>query len=254
MKEQDLKDALNQIEISDETRGRILEKSRTANYRKEDSFMKSKKKFAIIAVAATFVLSLTAFAASGIITSWNSSSSSIPEYTELPTEQQVIKDVGYAGDMVEEFSNGYAFKDGNVITNALQDDSSNTIEKFKSLSLTYSKGENDVYLSIDKYDSDMPHEGKGADVIAQSGGIDIYEHSFINKIVPENYVKSDEELAAEEKGTLTFAYDGEDHIVEMQIKSVSWTKDDIRYNLMQMDGELSIGELIDMANELIEQN
>lgn len=253
MKEQDLRDALNRIEISDEARNRILEKSKTATYRKEEKHMKSKKKFAVIAIAATFVLSLTAFAASGIITSWNSSSSSIPEYTELPTEQQVIKDIGYVGDMVEEFSNGYVFKDGNVVTNALKDDSSNTVEKFKSLSLTYSTGENDVYLSIDKYDSDMPHEGKGAEVIAQSGGVDIYEHSFINKIIPEDYVKSEEELAAEERGTLTFAYDGEDHIVEMQIKSVSWTKDDIRYNLMQMDGELSAEELTEMAKELIEQ-
>ena len=221
--------------------------------RKEVKYMKSKKKFAVIAIAATFVLSLTAFAASGIITSWNSSSSSIPDYKEFPTEQQVINDVGYAGDMVEKFSNGYTFDEGSVVKNALKS-GHDTVEEFNSLSLSYTKGENEVTLSIDKYDSDMPHEGKGAEVVSRNGDVDIYEHSFTNKIVPENYVKSDEELAAEEKGTLTFAYDGENHIVEMQIKSVSWTKDDIRYNLMQMDGELSIVELTDMANELIEQN
>ena len=58
--------------------------------------MKSKKKFSIIAVAAALVLGITAFAASGIIKSWYSSSSSIPDYRSLPTEQQCIKDIGYA--------------------------------------------------------------------------------------------------------------------------------------------------------------
>lgn len=248
MKEQDLRDALNQIEISDEARSRILEKSKTLTYRKEVKYMKSKKKFAVIAIAATFVLSLTAFAASGIITSWNSSSSSIPDYKEFPTEQQVIKDVGYAGDMVEEFSNGYAFEGGSIVDNALQDNSSNTVEKFKSLSLTYGNGENEVYLSIDKYDSEMPETGNP---ICEYGGVTVYASSFTHKIIPENYVKSAEELAAEERGELAFAYDGENHIVETQINSVSWTKDGIHYNLMQMGGELNIQELADMAKELI---
>ena len=206
MKEQDLKKAINRIEISDEAQSRILEKSKALAYRKEVKYMKSKKKFAVIAIAATFILSLTAFAASNLITNWYSSSSSIPDYTELPTEQQVIKDVGYAGDMVEEFSNGYTFEGGSVVDNALQDDSSNTVEKFKSLSLTYSKGENKVYLSIDKYDSEMPETGNP---ICEYDGITVYTSSFTHKIIPENYVKSAEELAAEERGELAFAYDGE---------------------------------------------
>ena len=248
MKEQDLKNAINQIEISDGAQSRILEKSKALTYRKEVKYMKSKKKFALIAVAATFVLSLTAFAASGLVTNWYSSSSSIPDYKEFPTEQQVIKDMGYAGDMVKEFSNGYAFKGGSIVDNALQDDSSNTVEKFKSLSLTYGNGENEVYLSIDKYDSEMPETGKP---ICEYDGITVYASSFTHKIIPENYVKSSEELAAEERGELAFAYDGENHIVETQINSVSWMKDGIHYNLMQMGGELSTQELAEMAKELV---
>ena len=42
--------------------------------------MKSKKKIALIAVAATLVMGITVFAASGIISQWFSSSSSIPDY------------------------------------------------------------------------------------------------------------------------------------------------------------------------------
>ena len=253
MKEQELKDALNMIEISEKSRGRILEKSKTVSYRKGNGHMKSKKKFAIIAVAATFILGITAFAVNNKITLMYSTSSAIPEYTELPRVQQVIDDVGYAGDMIEEFPNGYSFDEGSVRKNAIKSDS-DTIEEFKSLSLWYVKGANKVILSIDKYSSDMQNEDNGAKLLSRNGDIDIYEHSFINKIVPEGYVKSEEELAAEERGELYFAQDGEDHIVETNIKSVSWTKGDIRYNLMQMDGELSTDELVVMANELIEQD
>ncbi|MCH5211573.1 MAG: hypothetical protein J1G06_01020 [Oscillospiraceae bacterium] len=250
MKEQELKDALNRIEISDEARGRILEKSKTVNNKKGDSFMKSKKKFAIIAAAVAFVLGVTAFAVKNNITSMYSISSSVPDYTELPEAQQLVKDVGYAVDMVEEFSNGYSFDEGGIRKNVIKSD--DTVEEFKSLSMWYTNGENKVILSIDKYGSVT--QDKGSELAARNGDVDIYEYSFINKIVPEDYVKSAEELAAEESGKLSFAYDGENHIVETNIKSVSWTKDDIRYSLMQMDGELSTNELIAMANELIDQN
>lgn len=251
MREQDLKDALNQIEISEEMQKRILQSSKNMNYRKGDINMKSKKKFILIAVAATFILGITVFASSGIITSISSHSSSIPDYTSLPTSQQMIEDIGYSAPLIETFENGYTFKDCSIVKNALKDDSNNTVEKFKSLSLRYKKGENTVDLSMEKFNSEMPQTDSP---VAKNGDTDIYANSFVHKIVPENYVKTDEELAAESRGELAFAYDGENHIVESNFKSVSWKKDDISYNLMQQNGELSVDELIEMANEIIEQN
>ncbi len=211
--------------------------------------MKSKKKLALIAAAATFILGITVFASGGIITNIVGSSSSKPDYTSLPTSQQMLKDVGYSGDIIEEFENGYAFHSGNIVTNALKDDSDNTVEKFKSLTLRYEKGENTVNLSIEKFNSEIPESGAPT---ARIGDTDIYARSFIHKIVPEDYVKTDEEAKAESRGELMFAYDGEDHIVESSFVSAAWEKDGIRYNLMQNDGDLSVDDLIGMANELIE--
>ena len=250
MKEQELKDALNMIEISDETRAGILEKSKTTIDGKENNFMKSKKKFAVIAIAATRALGVTAFAVNNKLTLTYSISSSVPEYTDMPKAQQLIDDLGYAGDMVEEFSNGYSFDEGSVTNNMTESDG--TVEEFKSLSAWYSKGDDKVTLFIDKHDSGKQDEG--SELAAQNGDINIYAHSFINKIVPPDYVKSEDDLAAEERGEIYFAEDGEDHIVETKVTSVSWTKDDIRYSLMQLNGELSTDELIAMANELIDRN
>ncbi len=249
MREQELKNALNRIEISEEMQKRILQKSKNVNYKKGEIYMKSKKKFALIAVAATFILGITVFASSGIITSIVGSSSAKPDYTSLPTSQQLIDDIGYSSDLIETFENGYVFHDGSVVQNALKDDSNNTVEKFKSLTLRYEKGENTVNFSIEKFNSEMPESDNP---IAKNGDINIYARSFVHKIVPENYVKTDEELAAESKGEIVFAYDGENHVVESNFISVSWEKDGIRYNLMQNDGDLSVDELIEMANEIIE--
>ena len=251
MREKELKNALNRIEISEEMQKRILQKSKNANCRKGEFYMKSKKRFALIAVAATFILCITVFASSGIITSMIAGSSAEPEYTSLPTSQQMIKDVGYSSTLIETFENGYTFHDGSIVKNAFKDISNNTVEKFKSLALRYEKGENKVDLSIQKFNSEIPETNAP---VAKNGDIDIYASSFINKIVPEDYVKTDEELAAESRGELMFANDGEDHIVENNYISVSWQDDGIHYNLMQRNGELSVDELIKMANEIIEYN
>ena len=84
--------------------------------------MKSKKKTACIALAATLALSVTAFAANGLVSNWFSSSSSFADYKTLPTAQQVKKDIGYTPILIDSFANGYAFQDGNIISNNLTDE------------------------------------------------------------------------------------------------------------------------------------
>ncbi len=251
MKERELKEVINRIEISGKARVRILEKIKKTDYGKEHCFMKSKKRLAIAAVAATFILGATAFALNNM-TFVRSTSKSTPDYTSLPSDKQLEKDIGYSGDMIETFSNGYSFDNGRIKHNVLQS-GDDDVEKFESLTLCYSKGDNRVDLYMDKRASGTEQTETGAKLIAENGGIAIYEHSFTHKIVPEDYVKSEDEIAAEKRGELMFAYDGEDHIVETSIKSVLWTKDDIQYSFMQFDGELSAAELADMANELIEK-
>lgn len=66
MREHELKNALNKIEISDEMQSRILLNAKNINYRKDRKYMKSKKKFTLIAVAATLILGITAAAATYI--------------------------------------------------------------------------------------------------------------------------------------------------------------------------------------------
>ena len=214
---------------------------------KESYIMKSKKKIALIAVAATLVMGITVFAASGIISQWFSSSSSIPDYKTLPTAEQVVKDIGYEAVIIDEFANGYKFDNGSVVDNVLTDDNGKAVEKFKSVTFRYLKDNDEVLFSQDKVNSQVETNGE---VVANVDGVDVYYHSYTNKLVPPDYKMTDEDKKAEETGELVFSY-GSSKVEIKEIQSVSWKKDDMSYQLLQIDGKLSADELVEMAKEVI---
>lgn len=208
---------------------------------------RSKKKISVIAAVAVLALGTTVFAASGIISKWYSSSSSDPEYKSLPTAQQVKKDIGYDAVLISEFENGYAFKDGSIVNNDLADEDGNSVEKFKSVSFDYEKNGDTVIFSQDKFNSKIDMDGN---VIKTVDGADIYYYSYTNKIVPADYKMTDEDKKAEADGELVFS-SGSSDVQISEVQSVTWVKDNIQYQLMQMDGALSRDELAEMAEEVI---
>lgn len=211
--------------------------------------MKSKKKIALIAVAATLVMGITVFAASGIISQWFSSSSSIPDYETLPTAEKIVKDIGYEAVTIEEFANGYKFDNGSIVDNALADETGNVTEKFKSVVFRYEKDGDEVIFSQDKINSTVETSGE---VITTVDDIDVYYYSYTNKLVPSDYKMTDEDKKAEESGELVFSY-GLDEVRISEVQAVSWKKDGMYFQLMQIDGKLSDNELADMAKEIIEK-
>jgi len=243
-------EAMKSIEISPETKSRILNKRAKQN--KEGYIMMSKKKVGIVAVAAILFLSIsiTALAASGVISNWYSSSSSRPDYQSLPTLEQSIKDVGYAPVLFAAFDNGYVFKDGSIVENSLSDDNNNPIEQYKSFDFRYVKDGDVVMFSQEQYTSVMPPSGT---LISSENGNNIYFTGYTNKIVPVSYEMTEEDIEAEQSGELVFSY-GSDKVIISEIKAVSWSTGDMQFNLMQIDGKLSADDLVQMANYIIAQN
>ena len=180
--------------------------------------MKSKKKTACIALAATLALSVTAFAANGLVSNWFSSSSSFADYKTLPTAQQVKKDIGYTPILIDSFANGYAFQDGNI-----------------------------VIFAQDKYNSQAELQGSVAKTV---GDTDIYYYSYTNKVVPADYELTDADKAAKANGDLVFSY-GSAEVELNEIQSATFVKDGMQYQLLQINGKLSGDELVKMAEELV---
>ena len=212
--------------------------------------MKSKKRTACIAVAAALALSITAFAATGIVSNWFSSSSAIPDYKALPTAQQVTKDIGYTPVLIDSFANGYAFQDGNIANNKLTDENGNAVEAFKSVSFAYEKDGDTVIFAQDKFQSQTEREG---DILKTVKGIDVYYYSYTNKLVPADYKLTDADKKAEADGELVFSY-GAAEVTISEVQSVTWVKDGMQYQLLQMDGRLSAEELAEMAEEILNQS
>ena len=209
--------------------------------------MKSKKKISLIAIAATLVLGITVFAASGIVSTWFSSSSSTPDYKSLPTAEQVAGDIGYEPVLIESFENGYIFKDGNIVKNNLKDENGNSVEKFKSVSFDYKKDGDTVIFAQDKVKSKIDISG---DVVKNVKGTDIYYYDYTNKLVPPDYKLTDDDKKAKENGELIFSY-GSSKVEIKEVQSVTWVKDEMQYQLLQIDGKLTSDELVKMAEEIL---
>lgn len=211
--------------------------------------MRSKKKIALIAAAAALTLGISAFAASGVVSRWFSSSSSVPDYKSLPTAEEVKKDIGYDAVVVDGFENGYVFKNGSVVDNCFADEDGNTVERFKSVSFDYEKEGDTVIFTEDCFISEV---GIAGEVVKSLNGTDIYYHSYKNKSVPGGYELSEEDKKAEESGELVFSY-GSPEVEIHDIKTVTWVKGGLHFQLLQIDGRLSSDELVKMAEEVIER-
>lgn len=209
--------------------------------------MKSKKKYLAIAAAAVLTLGITAFAANGIIANWFSSSSSEPEYTSLPTAQQVTKDIGYTPVLIDTFENGYAFKNGSVVNNNLTDEDGKSVEKFKSVSFDYEKNGDTVIFAQDKFSPETEPMG---DVIGTVNGTAVYYYSYVNKSVPADYKLTEADKKTEADGELVFSY-GSPEVKIQTVQSVTWLKGGMQYQMLQIDGKLTAGELFEMAKEAL---
>lgn len=226
----------------------VIKNISSASCERKVSYMKSKKKFIILAAAAVMLLSVTVYAASGMIATWYSSSSPADELKSIPSAKECTEELGYAPVLLDSFSNGYDFDSASFKKNALADENNKIVEKFKSISCRYTKDDETVLLSADKFNSTVEEAGK---IYANIDGINVYAHSFNNKIVPPDYKMTEDDKAAEAAGEVYFNEDGIDHFEDHFINSVSWEKDGIRYDLMQSNGTLTIDDLVLMAQELI---
>ena len=248
MKSRDYVEAMNNLKTPNGMQNRIYARVLQKKYVKGNKIMLKKKIFAITA-AAVVALGSIGYAVGSAVTSWYSSSSADAEYKTLPTAEQCVKDCGYEPLLIDEFENGYKFKDGSIVKNRMEDDAGSAIENFKSFDFRYAKNGDEVYFTQKKYTSQTDEPGS---VTATADGTDIYYYSYKNKVVPPDYKLTKEDQEAEKNGELVFSY-GSDKVEINVVSSVSWDVGDMHYTLMQIDGKLSEKELADMALEALKK-
>ena len=96
--------------------------------------------------------------------------------------------------------------------------------------------------------------GKRAKIFSPFDALKGFNEAVAAKEVP--YVNrielTEEDKKAKESGELVFSY-GSSEVEIVKVQSLSWKKDSLHHNMMQMDGKLSQRELVEMATEVIKQ-
>ena len=128
-------------------------------------------------------------------------------------------------------------------------DFADTERKLKSVSFDYQKNGDVVSFEQQKFNSKLTPAG---DIIATINGTNLYYVHYINKVVSDDYELTEQDKKDQASGKVVFSYDDSASQIEVsQVQSVNWNKDGIQYDLLQIDGKLSAGELTDMAREVI---
>ena len=101
-------------------------------------------------------------------------------------------------------------------------------------------------------DVDMDNESSPTEIKVCEDSSELRFYKTINKFVPENYELTDEDKKAQKEGHFNLAY-GSDEIEVMISYMVEWDIDGQKYSLFKFGDELSMDELFEMAEEMMNQ-
>lgn len=247
----EIKNAVESIKLPEEARKRILAASLAHGAEDRAAEKAAPKRIKlrrvmIAAVAAVMLLTVTAYAVSAEMGSWNAKETG-RKFSELPTAEYCLSELGYVPLMTESFENGYVFTGGGIEEKSFTDRSGGIIEEYLSLSLDYEKEGDRLSLSTDKFRTALDMSGDDSRVI---DGVKLMYGSYVNKVVPADYELTAEDMAARDRGELVFSY-GSEYPYTVHVQSVFWELDGIKYFMTQLDGALTEEELFAMAGELI---
>lgn len=218
------------------------ERSKTMHNR---TYRNTSHRFGAILVAVCLVFSLGVVAYAAVESGWFSGRD--PEIAPTNT-QQFVAEAGFEPIRVLGFSNGYVCINNKIMDNQAHDAQTNGLYSFKSALFEYEKNGDRLYFSQDNSRQDPCAFGS---LTEQYKGTELWYYSYTNKFVPDDYEKTAEEKAAEEKGQLIFTY-GSEESFSAEVQSLSWRMDGINCNLMQTNGKLSAEELCAMAKAILD--
>ena len=208
-----------------------------------------KKSFAVL--AAVVVLSTTVYATVNmIITSHISVSSSKPTYTKMVTSEQMKKDFGFTANLLENFENGYTFKNGGIINNKGLDENGHTMIEYKELNMAYEKEDKRASLSVN---NTLVDEEMEEILTTTYEDIKLYYKEITFKHVPSDYKMTKQDKEDEATGKYIFGF-GSSEISIQQTQFLHWSMDSLNFLILVSDDGLVKDDMIAMAKELIDYN
>lgn len=251
-------EAYDAVRLDEESAARIWARleSELPPGEEKRSMKKLKNPIRIFILAALMAVLMvgSAYAISGIASSTGTHAMrGTGEFTRLADLPKVEKTAGYPITALPQFSNGYVFQSMYLGGEAVYDESYTPLKEYYGVTFTYTKpGARDLTISVDPvldipgtHEPPAPTNSRTIDSVSVRFSRDHY------KFVPEDYEKTEADLAAEEAGHFYVSY-GSDAVEEHDFAFVGFVLDGAEYVLMDMaaDGN-SEDTLYSMAAELI---
>ena len=208
------------------------------------------RRIALLAAVLSLLFAVTAYALGGpggIFTSRLPRDWGKDRFESLPYYE---KEAGFSIQAVEEFSNGYRFREMALERSAVVDEGGSTLDEYLGIALNYEKEDGpDLYLSVtpraesDEANASPPTETRELD------GVPVQYCRSAYKVVPEGYRPTEEDAARQAAGELTISY-GSSAVKETYVCSVLFCLEDTRYCLLCLS-DLDADVMFRMAEELL---
>ena len=175
------------------------------------------------------------------------------EYTAFSELAKVGAKTGLDVRAVEQFANGYQFKEMSVMHEQDHTENGTVIGEYAGISIEYEKeGAYGLSLYMDGAEHAEGTETREAVAEKEIFGVSVKYYLDTYKWVPAGYELTEEDKANLEKDNY-FISDGADEVSVNQVCCVSWEQDGVLYDLLCTEGEVPTEEMFAMAAEIIAQ-
>lgn len=214
----------------------------------------SVKKVVAAAAAIALIGSMTAMAA-GRLASREAHSDLRDQVTDYSKLNRIEAEAGFVFPAVEEFSNGFRFVSAVPSDNSDYDEEGNVLSSYKGVALNYTDGSQDVSVYIYQsrsYDDGNASNAPGITPVweGEKDGLNLRVTRTVFKFVPPDYELTQEDLAAQESGSVVFSY-GSSSVREQVSYNCVLEKGGLSYDLLGFDLTMEPEELAGMAAELL---
>lgn len=211
--------------------------------------MKMKKRIAVPVIALLLVFAFgTGLIATGTLDMLIGGSSAEPDYTSVPTVEELEKDLGFVPTVPAVIAEDYTFDRAVIGKTKGKDENGNTLLKQKFLNCEYRNGNQSLELYMEEDHVLLKQTGELA---ASCNGTDIYYQRDTYKRLPSDYEMTAQDRADEANGTYIFSEGETDRVYTEEVSHVTWVKDGISYDIMAIDTVLTQEEMISAAKAII---
>lgn len=174
------------------------------------------------------------------------------KYKTFPSEERVLKDVGFLPKYPESLPGGFEYANGGTGESTLSE-AGDVLTKTKEVTFGYKRGNEKptLTLSITEID-EMFLDNNESQLVGDLNGIELYYYQQAYKFVPADYELTEEDKRVYDAGELEISY-GSSEIEYNNVQGLSWYEDGLQYMIMGSDYDFTVEEMIGMAKAIIEQ-